>query len=489
MLIGLPLLVPAALASNVEDTELHGWCDADTIGCDADGRVRPAWRDRLHGRPAVPPPPPGSGLATVYGYHPYWSVDPTTLDFDRLTHLALFAVEMESSGNLSGTSIWTGVAPDVVPLAHAAGVRVHLTVISFYDSEMDAILPYPDKRAQVIDQLVQLVSDYDGDGVNIDFEGMDSSHKDHLVSFTQEIKAALPSGQDDVVLATPAIDWNGAYDYDALCAASDGLFIMGYGYHWSTGDPGPVSPLFGGSPWSDYSLEWSVDDYLTWGAWPECLILGLPTYGREWPVSGNPATVPGSASGSGDAVVMSDAVELADAEGRSWDSVTHTPYVIRSHSQLWYDDTESLGDKIAWAVDQGLGGVGFWALGYEGGDTEFWQMVEDETGGGGAPGGDGGSTGGDGGSTDGGGGDGGATGDGGGDAGSIDTGGSGGDDGGAYGGDPGSEHEPLGTREEQKGGCSSAPTRNSAGLAIVSLLMATVRRRRHPGPNAQRRRR
>ncbi|NOY27597.1 MAG: hypothetical protein GXP62_17165, partial [Oligoflexia bacterium] len=343
------------------------------------GDVRPAWRDQLKPLPPVEAPlPPSTNRAAVYGYHAYWGVDPTTLDFARLTHLAIFGVVLNTDGSLSYTSRWTDVAPTVVPLAHAAGTRVHVTLIAFSDAEQSAVLPSASRRATTIAALVALVEDYDGDGVNLDIEGLSSAYKDDLVTFTQELKAALPAGQDDVYLATPAVDWDGAFDYDQLCAAADGLFIMGYGFHWSGSNPGPISPLYGSSLWSDYALDWSVADYLAYGAWPDCIIMGLPIYGYEWP-SSSPSTVPGTSSGTGSAVLMSSAVAIAADEGRQWDAITHTPYVIRSDSQLWYDDTDSLGDKIAWSMDQDLQGIGFWALGYEGDDPDFWDMVETET--------------------------------------------------------------------------------------------------------------
>ena len=65
---------------------------------------------------------------------------------------------------------------------------------------------------------------------------------------------------------------------------------------------------------------------------------------------------------------------------RHWDEITHTPYYFPDgQSQVWYDDVQSLGDKIGWSVDQGMLGVGFWALNYEGGDPAFWDMVAEHT--------------------------------------------------------------------------------------------------------------
>ena len=101
---------------------------------------------------------------TVYGYHPYWGADPTTLDFSRLTHLAIFNVDLKSDGTLADTHRWTDVAGDVVPLAPAEGVSVQLCVSSFDDDVMASVLPDPTKRARAIAELVALVDDYDADG-------------------------------------------------------------------------------------------------------------------------------------------------------------------------------------------------------------------------------------------------------------------------------------------------------------------------------------
>ncbi len=323
---------------------------------------------------AAPTPPTeaaefGEAHTWVYGYLPYWvDVEP---EWSGLTHLAFFNVDLAADGSIEDSWRWDEVAPDLVPRAHEHGVKVHLTLTCFDDAVMEAVLPSPAKRARAIGELKELVDAYDADGVSVDCEGMPSSLKGDLVDFVAELSEAV----DEVTVATPAIDWSGAYDYDALAAASDALFIMGYGYHWSGSDPGPVAPLYGGDPWSKYSLEWTVQDYLSNGAPPEKIILGLPLYGRIWPTTDS--SVPGSATGSSDAVVMST--------GMSWgleryDAVTETPYSLPSEQeQLWLDDHDSVLTRIRWTVDQGLLGTGFWALGYEAAAPDFWYGVKEET--------------------------------------------------------------------------------------------------------------
>ena len=323
---------------------------------------------------SAPRPSPGPPDVTVYGYIPYWISNPLSVDFDSLTHAAWFSVGLDSSGNVTGADGWNAIAEDLVATAHASGTKVHLTLTVFDDATQTSVLGNPVARAQAVSQLAAQVNDYGADGVNVDIEGLSASLKTELVDFTAELKAVV----DEVYLATPAVDWSGAYDYDELSFLSDGLFIMAYDYHWSGGDPGPVGPLTGGGPWSDYAMDWTLNDYRTWGATDDKIVLGVPLYGFEWPSSSD--AVPGDALGSADAYSMVSAVSAAAAYEPRYDTTTDTPWVWTGSSQLWYDDPESIEIKLSWAVSEGVQGVGFWAIGYDGGDPEFWSMVDSITG-------------------------------------------------------------------------------------------------------------
>ncbi len=335
--------------------------------------ARHSGADHVVPAPLASVPPPADGPTpdmTVYGYHAYWTGDPTDLNWEQLTHVAIFDVELNSDGTLSSTDNWTDVAGSVVPIAHSYGVKVHVCVISFDDDVQASVLSSPSKRAVAIAELKALVEDYGADGVNVDVEGLDSDLTTDFVDFIKELHDEV----GEVYIATPAVDWLGAWDYSELAANSEGLFIMGYGYHWTGGDPGPNDPLYGEDPWSDYSLEWTIDDYIAFGAPVDKIVLGLPLYGQEWPADHN---VPGDATDDGWSVVMSTAIEDAAENGELYDQPTRSPYTLPSGTQLWYPTNESVRLRIAFARDRGLQGVGFWALDYEGED--FWPMVAEET--------------------------------------------------------------------------------------------------------------
>lgn len=324
----------------------------------------------------VPPPTPfrqpgDSPDITVYGYWPYWGDPLDTLQWDQLTHLAIFNVDLNSDGTLDDTHNWHNNADEALSLAAPYGVRVHVTLTCFDDNIMDSVLSSSTRRTRAANALRDLVNHYGAHGVNVDFEGLDFHLKDEFVWFIQELNGKVA----DLFIAMPAVDWSGAYDYDELAFASDGLFIMNYGYHWSGGDPGPLGPLYGGSGWPTHSIDWTVGDYQTWGAPADSLITGLPLYGYEWPSTSN--SVPGTATGSGVSQAFSTAVANGDSYGRRWDASSHTPYAFRNSSyQLWYDDTQSIADKIEYAIDEGLQGVGFWALTYDNADPDLWGAID-----------------------------------------------------------------------------------------------------------------
>lgn len=322
--------------------------------------------------PPVPLRQPGdSPDVVVYGYWPYWGDPISTVPIDQLTHLAIFDVAMNADGSLGSTATWTNNAPTALALAQPYGVKVHLTVTAFSDAVMNNLLPSPSRRATAIANLAAQVNAVGAHGVNVDFEGMDASRRQDFNNFIIELNRAV----DEVFIALPPIDWSNAYDYGTLAANSHGLFIMGYNYHWSSGDPGPNAPLYGGSPWAQWSLDWSVNDYRSAGAPDSKIIMGMPLYGYDWPSTST--AVPGNATGRADAVFYSEAGTTAATYGRRYDSLTESPYTFPSSTrQLWYEDAVSVEAKVAYAVDEGLQGLGFWALTYDDNDPDLWQRID-----------------------------------------------------------------------------------------------------------------
>lgn len=315
----------------------------------------------------------------VFGYYPYWMGSAwLDLDLSLISTIAYFGAEANSTGGIDDWHSWP--PNNLITTAHNAGVDVVLTVTNFNSNSISTLLSNATYRQNLITTIVNSVSSAGADGVNIDFEGLPSSQKDNMVQFITDLKAAFESAipGSQVTLATPAVDWSSAWDYDQLAINSDGLMIMGYDYHWSSGPTtGPVAPLTG---WGTYNVTWTVNDYITWsGGLNDKLILGCPYYGYDWPSESGSAGA--NTTGSATARTYSVAEPTAQAYGKLRDSDSQSPWYRYQNSgwqQCWYDDSLSLSLKYDLINQHNLKGVGIWALGYDGDRPELWNAIEEK---------------------------------------------------------------------------------------------------------------
>jgi len=308
----------------------------------------------------------------VYGYDPSWTTD-TYLHYDLLTHIACFSGNMHWNGTVSSGG-FPGTWSSTINLAHKNGVKVTFCTTCFYSDTITSVLSSAAYRTSAVHNLVTLVRNASCDGVNIDFEGLPAAQKQNMVKFVHELSDSFHNWNpaSHVSLATPAVDWSGAWDYDSLAIYCDGLFIMAYDYFYAgSGTTGPVAPLDGYS----HDVLWTIHDYVLYSGYRRSkLLAGFPYYGYDWPCAGSS---PGSAtSGSGTAVLFSSAETLAYDRGRLWSAASYVPwYWYGSYRQCWFDDEASLGYKYDAVWDSSLAGTGMWALDYDGSRSELWDVL------------------------------------------------------------------------------------------------------------------
>ena len=322
----------------------------------------------------------------VLGYLPYWELDYTDFNWDKMTTLAFFCASMDSMGDLTNLHGWTGATSEALrDEAHAHNVRYVLTIVNFDSASIKALVNDPARRSHAIDVMLDSVISMGADGVNIDFEGVPKAAKAGLTAFMQETTAAFHEAipGSHVTMATPAVDWSGAFDYDALAEGSDGLMIMAYGYHWNKGNPGPLSPPVSGDVWGPKNLTWTIQDYMKWGKEENRhkFILGLPFYGYDWLATG--PEIPGKAAAKAKYVPYWKCEERAEAAGGfMWDEASQSTYFLEEKAdgwhQIWCDDGPSWLAKLSLVTEYDLGGVGIWALGYDRGTTALWDAIAAE---------------------------------------------------------------------------------------------------------------
>ncbi len=321
--------------------------------------------------PTLRSEPGGQPRREVHGYHPYWlGAAYERYDWSLLSTVAFFALELSSFGEITGAHGWPWHG--LVAAAHAGSTRVVVTATQFSPAELTVLLGSARHRAAAVQNLVDAVREGGADGVSIDFEGVPGSQKANLVTFAGELRAALDDAIDDAYLsiATPAVDWANAFDYDELAARADHLVVLAYNYRWSGSETtGPVAPVVG---WGPHNVTWTVQDYVRWGAPRDRLLLGVPYFGYRWPAVTDLAGA--LTRGAGTARTFAQARGEAAAHRLRREPSSGSPWYAYDSGgwvQGWFDDATSLAAKYALVADQQLAGIGVWALGYDGNRPEL----------------------------------------------------------------------------------------------------------------------
>ena len=372
LFVGKTFAQPEITRKSIHQIELENYRDYQTPEKE---KVEP-----FVGKPMPLQPRSNPPSHEVFGYLPYWVYNTyPNLNYNLLTTIAYFGANIDANGNITNDHDWP--AAGLINTAHANGVRVVLTAILFNSNDLDALLSNPSRRTNLVNNLLNSVQAAGADGVNIDFEGVRGSQRDNLTAFMTELTNAFHNAIPGsfVTIFTPAVDWNVAFDYNALAQITDGLVIQGYDYHWGGGPTaGPNAPLTG-NRWGFFNVTWTVNDYLTkTNGNAEKLIQTVPFYGFEWPTIDD--GLESQTTGPGTAIFYSVAYPNAQTYGRLWDAESQTPwykYNDGSWHQGWYDDSLSLALKFEFIKSKNLKGTGIWALSYDGQRLELQGALSD----------------------------------------------------------------------------------------------------------------
>jgi spore germination protein YaaH len=354
----------------------------------------PASATATSGSPSTPPDPEVLGFAQAGEVTSgSWQSD---LTMSLLTTIAYFGVNLNGDGTLVTSDSgyqgwWSAQATSLINAAHSAGDRVVLTVKAFNNSTIAAVTGSAQDRATAVSSIVSQISARGADGVNLDFEGTDSSVAGNFDTFVSALSAALRSQlpqQAYLTVDTYASAASGGtmYDIRGLSSSVDAFDVMAYDITSpSAAFAGPVAPLNG----MTYADTNTVNSYLQLIA-PSQLILGVPYYGYKWSTTTNQpqAQTIGSASADTYSGAISD-FQCAQQLSQHWDPTFASPWASwyspssgdpcggnhGSWRELYYENSSSLGAKYDLVNNQHLRGIGIWALGYDSGHQELWNEI------------------------------------------------------------------------------------------------------------------
>lgn len=344
----------------------------------------------------------------VLGFAPFWTINKMkNVDFDALTSLAYFGITINEDGSFDKSdqgyiTYKSDKAERLFGKARSHGVKILLTLVQMDNYKIRQILDSKTSQKRLINETVQEVKNKDLDGVNVDFEyggNPGSEYRNKYSAFvenlTDEMHKVIPESKVTVSVYAASAKQPKMYDVKALSEASDGIFMMAYDFATTTSDNAiPTAPLFGhkeGKYW--YDIASAIDDFLKLMP-SNKLVMGVPYYGYNYLVNTpevKAETLPYYTwKGRPKAQTYTDVVNNINQNSYKykdgWDDYGKVGWrayydaATYTWRMIFLEDENSLSIKYDYAKKKNLKGVGIWALGFDNGKEELWQLLHEKFG-------------------------------------------------------------------------------------------------------------
>ncbi|KAI8641240.1 glycoside hydrolase superfamily [Parasitella parasitica] len=370
----------------------------------------------------------------IVGYFPNWlygRFTPANIDFSKYTHIYYaFAIQNTdnkptwSDSGLFDEYVQYGF-PKLVSLAHAAGVKVMVSVGGWSGSTHFSPMAASDNnRATWIQWNVDFISKYGTDGVDIDWEyptakgagcnAVSDNDVENLNTLVKELRTALtssfPKNYKEITMAVHISPFGGSTavtDVSGFVPYVDRFHVMTFDVNgaWNS-TSGPNAP-FHSQPGHGYAYGFAegIELWHAAGVPYNKLAGGIPFYGRAQTltVTSDPTTQYNSAVSPtpplGDSFdgpwanqfcssdtsqasgvwrwanmrsqgLLSSPTTAASPWIRHFDNITQTPWLYNPQNKQFisYDDPISLGVKTDFALSKGLAGLFCWSIEQENGE-------------------------------------------------------------------------------------------------------------------------
>ncbi len=324
-----------------------------------------------------------------FGYHPTWvDGEEARYRYDLISHMAYFDVSINNDGSISDSSGWKTRSAflNIKNYCQQFNVTLVLCATKFGNSDIDTFLASPAARTAACANLLAQVQAAGIDGINIDFEFVNSGSAALFTAFMQELATTFHTANPDyhVSIAAGALPSAGLQEKE-LSQIIDALFMMNYNFYYSGGNPGPCSTLETSSLWGSGSVLDTIRDHTRDGVALNKLIAGLAWYGDEWPCdSPNPGA---TQTGNGTSILYNTCLTTNwPTYGKIWNWPADGPYYSRdmgggAYRQGWCDDHVAWRRRCEMVKRTGISGIGCWALGYASTSTtmypRLWQAIQE----------------------------------------------------------------------------------------------------------------
>lgn len=295
-----------------------------------------------------------------------------TMDGVNVVSPSFFSLERGSNGEIYDNAKDDGV--EYIEWAHNNNYQVWAMFSnnSLKDTTSQILNDY-EKREAMIENLMDLVEEYNLDGVNVDFENMNESDKDvysrFLIELAPRLKKIGKTLSVDVTAPDGSETWSLCFDRNTIANVADYIVFMAYDQYGTSSNKAGTTA---GYNWVEANIkkflgQEDVD--------PEKIILGIPLYMRLWEEEDDGTAKP-------EVVNMRDMFDvLPENQVATWDEELKQYYVEYEEDgekyKMWVENEKSVGEKINLANQYNLAGIAFWEKDRETND-EFWTFVKEQ---------------------------------------------------------------------------------------------------------------
>jgi spore germination protein YaaH len=330
----------------------------------------------------------------VYTWYPYWMGDVwKSYDLNLISTISFFSYNIDpKTGNyMNPAQIKQWRETDLLDSAKKHNTKVLLSLALEGEGNHLEYLNNEASWNTTIDSIAVLLKERDADGIEIEFMDipleMDAKFLRFVASLKENLDYRFITKQMTLSLVIPAAPDKFPFELKKLDESVDLFIVKGLDYHEEDGTVAAVAPLrneIAGGP----SLETTLLTYLARGLNPEKSILALPLYGSQW--SGTFDPVEGYYTTNFERkVTLSEVSRVFQSKDSIYqitptlDETTMTNYFFlefqdNTSIEGWYDDSLTLSKKMDLALINEFKGVGLWALGYDLGKNEVWDVVAEK---------------------------------------------------------------------------------------------------------------
>ncbi|MCD7708660.1 MAG: glycosyl hydrolase family 18 protein [Clostridiales bacterium] len=271
---------------------------------------------------------------------------------------------------------------DYVSYCHSQDVEVWALVSNLEDDSVDTsyVLTHTSTRQNLVNQIVSMAIQYDLDGINLDFEALNSDEiGDAYIEFVREL--SIKCANNGIVLSVDnyvPTAYTAFYDRAEQANYADYVIIMGYDEHYAgSEEEGSVASL-------DWVKQGVIDTLAEVPA--SQVILGMPFYTRVWSLTPDPEAGDNTDADAnilytlGSQVYGMDSAQSLISENGAetqWIESAGQNYAEFSVDgviyKVWLEDSDSAEARLKLLDEYSLAGASFWKLGFE--SSGVWDTI------------------------------------------------------------------------------------------------------------------